>query len=291
MPPEHTIPLQLTDRVAPCPACGSEEGQGVLRYPSKREQWAALSIFECTGCGFGYVPALHFDLASYYSEEYGEKSQRRHRLPPPAELFAGADQEKRPFITRARKHNEILGRHRERFERVLDFGPGVGAFLHYCSAAEKLAVELDQISFPYLDHLGVRRIDPDRIDELTGTLDLVIASHFVEHLLWNELDSYLRRVVALLKPGGLFLVEVPEWGLVHTRKLPKRQGHEPHTLFFSPRSLLSFLSRAGFTPLYAQTRSEIFRVEGGVVDFSSSEPNDDAMASQLCYLLERPPQG
>lgn len=291
MTEKHKLRVQFSDRIRECPACGEHEGQGVLGYPSQSPRWAALSIFVCSACGFGYVPALDFDLADYYSAEYGRGHQKRHKLPHPGDFFKSIDQSSRPFVTRARKHNKILTQFGSDFHIVLEHGPGPGAFLHYCPAKRKLAVELDQLSFPYLDHIGVQRISPEAASELDGQLDLVAASHFLEHLPWDQADQFLASCAQLLRPNGLLLLEVPEWGHLYGRSLPKRQGHEPHTLFFSPQSLLRYVQRTNLTVLYLQTRKRIFDVDdAGRVSLTSFRDNTDPQGSQLCCVLRKPQQ-
>jgi len=97
-------------------------------------------------------------------------------------------------------------------ESMIDVGAGLGATLHYAKSRyfeginRVLAVEKSQQSWPFLDFIGIPYVSD--ISEAEGQWDVMIASHVVEHFR-NPLDYVRDKMVPLIRPNGLLLVEVP----------------------------------------------------------------------------------
>lgn len=253
----NVLPIQFRDSLPPCPACAKVSGQAVTSYPSPQSQWAELEINLCMHCGFGYVPTIPFDLDEYYAKQYGAY-QGRNAYSPPQQFFAQLGKSERKPILRARRHVEILSDIGVKAARVLDVGAGPGAFLAQMPAKEKFAIEGDEVSHPYLEHVGVTRLGFADLGQTK--FDLIVASHFAEHLTVDGLSMFLDGMSGSLDHGGWALIEVPEWAFVHQREVPDRGGHEPHTLFFSEPALLSFMSRHNFTIRYCSNLGSVYPV-------------------------------
>jgi SAM-dependent methyltransferase len=212
-----------------------------LRYPSTEEPWSALVLVGCQQCGFSHVPTVPFSLDDYYRSEYG--ATRRSRTAPPSEFFTG---EATPGVERQRRradrHLEVLQRFSAEFGTVLDVGCGPGIFLHRVPAKRKLAIEPDPLSKPYLDYLGAQIVRADDIPD--ASVDVVVTSHFLEHLLAPDLAGMLATFRRVLKPAGLVLSEVPQGSLMAFDL--SRGRHAPHISFFSPESLERVFTDAGF---------------------------------------------
>ena len=95
---------------------------------------------------------------------------------------------------------------------------------------------------------------PDAIGEVEdASLDVALCVSALEHL-WEPLEMLreLRRVVA---PGGICLINVPNWRGKHALELSAfRLGLSPaeemddHKAYYDPRDLWPLLVRAGFLP-------------------------------------------
>ena len=97
----------------------------------------------------------------------------------------------------------------------------------------------------------------------------------------EALAPFLAGVRRRLNPGGLFLAEVPEWGFVQHREVPKRAGHEPHTLFFSPEAFWTAIREAGFVASYFQSKDRVHVVENGSVIFDRRAARRSVDATHL----------
>jgi SAM-dependent methyltransferase len=81
-----------------------------------------------------------------------------------------------------------------------------------------------------------------------GAFDVVTLFHVLEHL--DRPEAYLRKAHELLAPGGLLVVEVPNFASPGFRILGTRNfcmDFPNHLVFFTPDSLGRLLARCGFT--------------------------------------------
>ncbi len=242
---------------AVCPACDGTS-LWVSAYPySTSPRFSRLLCLFCEDCGLGWVPDVPFDLNTYYQREYGKQNRGDRHQVDPALYFS----KENPLLNRKRvrryfqrSENQLIRakKYVSNIDAMLDFGGGPGYALYASGARVKHAVEHDENSKKYLDFLGATRVDIRGL--APKSYDLVLSSHSLEHLhpddLYPTLD-YLRRS---LKPGGVFYVEVPGGALSRYRLVTK---HEPHTLFFTPGSLVAILEKAGFEIVFADTVSKI----------------------------------
>lgn len=267
---------------ARCPACDGAGLQARIRYPSMHARWSQLFIDSCGYCGFGHVPHVDFDLAEYYREDYGTEHGRRSYVEP-AVFFDALGTSRQRIVRRARAHARLISQFAGRPRVVLDVGAGVGVTLALTAAERKVALELDSVSVPYLDYQGIEIIDD--LAAFTGRADVIIASHFLEHLPISGLAPFLAAVRCSLACNGILLAEVPEWGFVQHRTLPRRHGHEPHTLFFSPRAFARVMQRAGFVPIYFQTREFVYELTRSTVEFGQARQKGVADATHLLGMF------
>jgi predicted SAM-dependent methyltransferase len=94
-----------------------------------------------------------------------------------------------------------------------------------------------------------------------NAVDLIYASHVLEHVSWTRVPAVLARWRAFLKPGGILRLSVPDFDALHdyyaaTRDLayivPPLLGahsdeHDLHRAVFTQRSLEGLLREAGFS--------------------------------------------
>jgi predicted SAM-dependent methyltransferase len=65
----------------------------------------------------------------------------------------------------------------------------------------------DGWAFPHIEHVG----DPWMLDLPDQSLDEVLAVAFIEHLTYDQACDTFRNVRRMLKPGGTFLFDVPDY--------------------------------------------------------------------------------
>lgn len=147
--------------------------------------------------------------------------------------------------------------------RILDIGCGAGEFL--CSFAKRgwqaVGVEPGREYAEKASGRGIEVIEESLTDDLVkrlGTFDAVLLIHVLEHVPYPE--HMLRLVRDLLRPGGLFLCEVPNDFNPLQEVAISVKGLRPwwialpdHLNYFSISSLASFIAGHGFEILVQTT--------------------------------------
>jgi SAM-dependent methyltransferase len=140
-------------------------------------------------------------------------------------------------------------------KRILDVGCGDGRFLEVLRDFGSPDWELVGVDFDPLavERCRARGFDAiaKRVEDLStddGTFDAVIMLQLIEHV--EDPVAMARRAFALLRPGGVFVVETPNlagWDYALFRKRWWGHYHFPrHWNLFSERSLHGMLESVGF---------------------------------------------
>lgn len=136
--------------------------------------------------------------------------------------------------------------------RLLDFGGGVGKTALAAHAAGFSAIVLEDshkavsdgiAHHPEIEWLEGKTI-PDSIAD--GSLDVVTMFHVLEHL--PDPRGTLAEIHQKLRPGGLLVIEVPNWGS-HMRRLRGLHWEfvlDHHVNHFTAGSLMSLAGKTGF---------------------------------------------
>lgn len=225
-----------------CGACGS---------PRAQEAGTALGVrlFRCRECGLiraqGVEPPDTVYVDGYHT---GVVDPTFSYLEPRTVEYE---------TTNANRRLDLL----ERFARpgrLLDVGGGVGTF---CAAAARRgwSPTLVEPVSEAVAHARARGIPSvvggvADLDSAGGPFDVAALVHVLEHL--PEARDALERVRDVLRPGGLLLVEVPNFGSVCRRASGDRWYHwrlGQHVHFFTRRTLRRLLRAAGFEVLSART--------------------------------------
>lgn len=253
---------QLPGRaVDDCQACGSrglkphfsvrgEMGDDGL-IPTTKEFGTALGdIVKCPECGHmqldrfpdeAELDAAYADAASddYVDEEAGQRESSR-RVLAKLERFAGPG-------------------------RMLDLGCWVGFLLAEAGPRgwTTLGIEPSSFASAYArDELGldVRTEDLFKAEVPEGAWDAVVMGDVLEHL--TEANEALDRVAALLAPGGVIVLQLPDAGSVVARLLGRRWWSviPTHVHYFTRGSITRMLGRHGFEVLLADTDPKAFTV-------------------------------
>ncbi len=211
-----------------CSAC-----QGVLRRhltavgdPRSREEFA---IDVCSVCGLGHTLPQPEQLARYYGQEY---YGNRHSFT--ASYCA------RRRVRFVRKVTEATA-HRS----LLDVGCGDGAFLLEAkrSGWDVIGTEVEPKG---ARSSGLRVFEALEESAALAPFDCVTLWHSLEHL--KDPLQALRTIRGMLRPKGMVLIAVPDFGGFQARLFGRRWFHldvPRHLYHFSKAALVSILRSAG----------------------------------------------
>jgi hypothetical protein len=261
-----------------CPACGSARA----RFDFSTAQ---LSVVRCRDCGYRLASHGGDRIQQDYHEQYDQGAF--------LDSLAATRRRQSSVII------DLITRHLDRPDDLLDYGTGRGWFLDACRAAGMRRLAGTDTSKVAMDALAARGFEavvvpPVEDAEWTSPLEqlsfrprVVTLLDVIEHFPPQQLVSALEALVRILRPE-LVVIKVPSaGGLMYRtagglRRLgvtaPIEQLYQvgtfpPHRSYFTPRSLRSLLGRSGL------------RVRGrmGDVDF---EP--ESLASRAASLQRLP---
>jgi len=212
---------------------------------------------ECKNCNCLYVsPRLKDNcLTEIYSDEYYSEMFQKSMIP----FF-----EKRKRLIGEPKYRQILSHmdiSSNKDYAVLDVGCGIGEVLDVFKDQgwDCNAVELNKVAVKWLKEKGINVFN-DNFENYHSEkkFDVVMAWNVIEHVVNPQ--EFLSKAYSLLKPGGIFISEVPhsESLLVdfcrRTGADPKRilQG-EQHIILYSRKAYHALHSKAGFDLIALQT--------------------------------------
>lgn len=255
----HLDPTLPTEKI-PCPLCHGESYQTRYQAPS-------FAMVTCNRCGFCFQnPRV---TESFMRAHYQEKRSRR--LPPRLplrELVPALRADKRSM-----EYHDSLAfatRHMTPPGRLLEIG-GFHGFLLYLAKQqgwEAFGVEIaeDMAEFQR-EQLGVDT-RAGKLEEAgfeDSFFDLIIARHLLEHV--YDLNVFVQEVARILRPGGCFLVEVPnlkgfEYQFRNLRSTLalgpsawEKMNIPQHLYCFTPDTLITLLKNHGFHPVTWETYS------------------------------------
>ena len=231
-----------------CVFCGAEKPFSQRTYDKRSvpHGWPRFHCFEnktiaiCSQCGGGFVyEAMNEeDISSFYSAIYAARGNTNaprlgdfHELTP---RFFSQSLYVKSFI------NLRDGM------RILELGPNIVSALPALSLfCRPRYYYFDQVDSPIIAHYGGRRLGAyasgEEIVRHVGKsgLDLVYASHSLEHVNPGSLEELVRGISTAIGPGGHLFFEVPD-------DLSINKLLVPHTLFFTEASILRLLVRHNF---------------------------------------------
>ena len=220
-----------------CPSCGGALG-APIPYPGAQRwleaRFAADRILFCAQCGLGAADPLPAQAAldAFYSG-----GGYWHAVPDGASQSAHARNQCRHRALRALQARSHRGR-----LRVLDVGAGEAWLGEQLAPAAYDFVEPDpQLRERAADRLGERARAFASLDEVGGGYDLVFVNQVLEHV--ADPGAFLSGMAARLANAGALYIEVP-----HSDYRFKADVF-PHTLFFTPESLVRVAERAGLATI------------------------------------------
>lgn len=232
----------------------------------------------CQNCGIAFTRPSPSELSNYYpSGYYGGGSKR---------FPAFVDHLQRAlYRRRAAAVEQILGGK----GKVLDIGCGPGFLLREFRAQgwDVQGTEFSEQSAAHARHtLGLPVVVGD-IAELKfepGSFDAVILWHVLEHMI--DPQRTIANVARLLRPGGLLLCAVPNFGSLEARLTRDKWFHldvPRHLHHFTVQALTSLLAVHDLVI----ERTSFFALEYDYFSFTQSVLNRLGLRHNLLYNLLR----
>lgn len=234
-----------------CDLCGASDAIGLYTH----RDWPGdvpdgIAMVRCARCGLMYLrprptPAA---IGRYYPPDYAP--------------FRRAVEDERWAVLRWLRRRKLAQRRAlvERFapagrRAVLDVGCSTGLFLHEMASAgwEARGVELAPSAARYARERFGLDVFEGRLEDAplaAGAFGAVTFWDVLEHV--HSPSEALARAAALLAPGGIVVVNVPNWDSPDRRLFgPHWQGWDPprHLFVFDRATLAALLRRAGLAPL------------------------------------------
>jgi SAM-dependent methyltransferase len=269
-------------------ATPAENVKNPCRHPADRQSTVfsardyvtgdAFEIRRCEDCGlaFTFPPPPPAEMGRYYPDAYyGDAGEKR---------FVGPVEgmQRALYGARARRVEEAAG---GAPGRVLDVGCGRG-FLLDAFRRRGWTVEGTEMSLASSAHarevLGIPvQVGPlESLGLPGGSFDAVTLWHVLEHV--TDPASLLGEIARLLRPGGVLLVSVPNFGSPEARLTGPGWFHldaPRHLVHFTPASLAGVLHLAGFESL----QSRFFAPEFDAFSFVQSTLNRMGLRQNALY--------
>lgn len=231
-----------------CEICGSSRNTPVQ---------APWNVWRCLDCGFVFATDHDTNGASEGLYEEAFARDNKH----PTYIFDGTK-----YVPRATERwNRLLQRldHYRNHGRILDIGCSLGFLLHQAQELgwEPYGLEVSAYAAQYAREKFGIAIHQGTLEDDTyppSSFDAVICSHVLEHVLSPR--TLLRRIHAILRPGGVLLILVPtQFSSLSYKLLGTVRGEGPprHLSFFSRRTLSSLLRQEKFQLLKCEMNTQL----------------------------------
>jgi SAM-dependent methyltransferase len=220
-----------------CPACGNADEKPLVL------ERAGYRLYDCAACGLGFCAPFRNPGPEYYEHNKDVYSVVVEERPDPMSFEYG-------------EALALLRRELRPGARLLDVGCGAGGFLHALRDAGFAASGLD-FNPERVAALRARGFEvfegglPDFAKEGRPPFDAVTMFQVLEHV--DDIGGWLAAAGAAVKPGGLFIVGVPNrsrtFDPFHGPGLEDLDWPPHHLTRWNARALSGALSRAGFEVL------------------------------------------
>lgn len=213
-----------------CPLCALE----VDKVVTKKLRRGEGVVMRCDGCDLEFL--IGEQSADYYAAQYRQEVSHR------ASGGATPDETFRAYTGHQKSRLEIVSDSISKDAAVLELGASAGQFLSHINAARRCAIEPDIGYCEFMRSLGLdadnRLLPESRFAQ--DKFDVVCAFQVMEHT--NDPVKFLSEIRAVLKPGGVAFIEVPNlhdpllsvWDVEEYRPF---YYHAQHRFYFSEKSL------------------------------------------------------
>ncbi len=232
-----------------CPACGASGATLFLQTSQSLASGDYYRVVFCAQCCLKYTDPLPStkELALLYGEEFYQKDDSQTLSFEYARLLVYR-------LWAGQRQTALLGR---ASGKILDVGCGDGEFLSSLNANEweTYGLEFSVAACAIAKNKGVNVAQIDLVNSNFSScfFDVVTMWHVLEHL--SDPLSALHKARQILKDDGLLVIEVPNSACL-TFRLCKTHwtplGIPWHFQHFTPETLISMLTSAGFTVMLRQ---------------------------------------
>ena len=250
-----------------CYVCNHESFENIMPYRATTSDdiFQGCEVIKCKKCGLNQINKVFTEpqIKEYYVNQYDRDKIYNIDLPqfPNDNLFS---------VSRGRALAKLYDTTQQRPETILDLGCGFGhllfGFNQVFPDARYIGVEYDEKTGDTLKKSGFefRYGGIDDIADLNGTIDILITSHVFEHVV--EPHVFLEKCIALLKPGGVVLWEMPNLDIFN---LKCERRHSPHICLWDIKTLESILKEHQLDVLFLDTAGKkydyIDSLEQGII--------------------------
>lgn len=144
---------------------------------------------------------------------------------------------------------KFLPPHRE--AKILDIGCGYGNFIYFLKKAgyeSVIGIDISKQQVEQAARLGIRDVKLDDfasfLEERVSEFDVITALDVMEHLKKEEVLKFMSVIFRALKPGGKFLVQVPNGTSPFSGRY--RYGDFTHELSYTNTSIHQIFTVCGF---------------------------------------------
>lgn len=232
---------------APCPVCKSSQTAPAFKAQDYTVSGEQFTICHCSSCSFKFthpVPPEDKIGAYYQSQDYISHSDTNKGF------INRAYQWVRNLTLRSKRKLVSRGTGKSK-GRLLDIGCGTGYFLNTMKEAgwEVSGIEPSPEARALVQkNFGISPAEPAAIYSLPdASLDAITMWHVLEHV--YDLDGYMARIKAMLAPGGVLFIAVPNHQSLDAEKYgPGWAAWDVprHLYHFNPAAMEALLKRTGF---------------------------------------------
>jgi len=225
--PDRFEVLEAEWTSAPCDICGADQREplGTRHYVvSGRRSNFAMRFRDCVclDCGFAFTgerPDEAFLMAYYRDAHIGHRGGEVH------------------FDAEGRA--DTVARHVPAGGQIVEVGANDGAFTNILKALGFDAFGFDPVEADEAKDVAKGFAGHAASNRPEASADAVVAYYVLEHVIAPR--DWLAELASYLKPGGILIVEVPNF-ITH----PEDSLNMEHLLHFTPSSLKRILAACGF---------------------------------------------
>lgn len=245
---EESGELKYSFYLYKCPVCGKQGSKNYLTHYN-------FDYSKCKNCGFVYAnPRLNNEGSKiwYNSDFYNAALEAERFLVKQGDPYYSSSLS----LDKMKCIAECLLKNSEKDSRILDFGCGIGSFLHLLKEEYRFTnlkgIDLNESAVKFAKEYRNLDVLLGDAKEFAGNhrFDIVLSIETIEHM--NDLNAYANTIRNLLKPGGLCIISTPyndpkaRWigGVFGDHYMAPN-----HINFFNRETISSFLSRYGLNPI------------------------------------------